>query len=248
MSEPNVNPVLVAVGHDPMDAALAYAVGVAKREGCGLHLLHVLHHVAQGPEMVLVDIVDLEHAARSVVAAAEERARDLMPDDLPVTTQLRVGWPGHVDRGRREERPDGRPPAPSAVAGAACRDPVHLQRGGRPRPRPGRVGARAVERRPAPGAQPPRSPSGSTCRSAPRTCCAPRSTRPAGRGARPAGAAHLVLPRGVRRRHRVARRARPVDRAGHQATSTRRSPRSGRRRPGIERRDRGHGTASPVTP
>ena len=93
MSEPNVNPVLVAVGHDPMDAALAYAAGVAKREGCGLHLLHVLHHVAQGPEMVLVDIVDLEHAARSIVAAAEERARDLMPDDLPVTTQLVWGGP-----------------------------------------------------------------------------------------------------------------------------------------------------------
>lgn len=93
MSEPNVSPVLVAVGHDPMDAALEYAAGVAIREGCGLHLLHVLHHVAQGPEMVLVDIVDLEHAARSVLAAAEERARDLLPEHLPVTKELVWGGP-----------------------------------------------------------------------------------------------------------------------------------------------------------
>lgn len=93
MSEQNVKPVLVAVGHDPIDAALEYAAVVASRERRGLHLFHVLHHVAQGPEMVLVDIVDLEHAARMLLAAAEERARDLMPDDLPVTKELVWGGP-----------------------------------------------------------------------------------------------------------------------------------------------------------
>ncbi len=93
MSVQKAKPVLVAVGHDPMDSALEYAAVVAVREGCGLHLIHVLHHVAQGPEMVLVDIVDLELAARGVLGAAEETARDLMPDDLPVTTQLVWGGP-----------------------------------------------------------------------------------------------------------------------------------------------------------
>jgi nucleotide-binding universal stress UspA family protein len=93
MSEQNSQPVLVAVGHDPVDAALEYASTVAARERRGLHLLHVLHHVAQGPEMVLVDIVDLEHAARTLLAAAEERARDLLPDDLPVTKELVWGGP-----------------------------------------------------------------------------------------------------------------------------------------------------------
>lgn len=93
VEESSAQPVLVAVGHDPMDAALEHAARVAVREGCGLHLLHVLHHVAQGPEMVLVDIVDLEHAARTVLAAAEERARDLLPEELPVTTQLVWGGP-----------------------------------------------------------------------------------------------------------------------------------------------------------
>lgn len=89
----SAGPVLVAVGHDPMDAALELAARVAVREGCGLHLLHVLHHVAQGPEMVLVDIVDLEHAARTVLSAAEERTRDLLPKELSVTTQLLWGGP-----------------------------------------------------------------------------------------------------------------------------------------------------------
>ncbi|KRF34116.1 universal stress protein [Nocardioides sp. Soil805] len=93
MSDQKARPVLVAVGHEPMDAALDYAAVVATREGCGLHLLHVLHHVAQGPEMVLVDIVDLEHAARGVLGAAAERARDLLPEGLPVTTQLVWGGP-----------------------------------------------------------------------------------------------------------------------------------------------------------
>lgn len=93
MPDQKAKPVLVAVGHDPMDAALAYATEVAVREGCGLHLIHVLHHVAQGPEMVLVDIVDLEHAARGVLGAAVERARDLLPEGLPVTTQLVWGGP-----------------------------------------------------------------------------------------------------------------------------------------------------------
>ena len=76
-----------------MDAALEYATEVAVREGCGLHLLHVLHHVAEGPEMVLVDIVDLEHAARGILGAAGDRARALLPQDLPVTTQLVWGGP-----------------------------------------------------------------------------------------------------------------------------------------------------------
>jgi nucleotide-binding universal stress UspA family protein len=93
MSEQNLKPVLVAVGHDPVDAALEYAAVVAARDGRGLHLLHVLHHPAQGPEMPLVDIVDLEHVARGLLAAAEERARQLLPDDLPVTKKLVWGGP-----------------------------------------------------------------------------------------------------------------------------------------------------------
>jgi nucleotide-binding universal stress UspA family protein len=93
MSDQNREPVVVAVGHDPMDAALTYAAGEAVRAGSGLHLVHVAHHLAQGPEMPLVDSVDLEHVARQTLRAVEERARDLLPSEVPVTTELLWGTP-----------------------------------------------------------------------------------------------------------------------------------------------------------
>ena len=47
MTEQNPNPVVVAVGHDPIDAALAFAAGEAARAGCGLHLVHAVHLLAR---------------------------------------------------------------------------------------------------------------------------------------------------------------------------------------------------------
>lgn len=91
MSEKNPNPVVVAVGHDPMDAALAYAAAEATRAGCGLHLVHVIHRTAQGPETVLVDIVDLERAGHMALDGALERVRDLAGDAMPVTSEVVFG-------------------------------------------------------------------------------------------------------------------------------------------------------------
>ncbi len=88
MTEQNPNPVVVAVGHDPTGAALTYAAGEASRAGCGLHLLHVVHRVAQGPETVLVRSIDLEQVGRSALTAAAERAADLVAADVPITTEL----------------------------------------------------------------------------------------------------------------------------------------------------------------
>ena len=90
MNEQNPNPVVVAVGHDPIDAALAFAAGEAGRAGCGLHLVHVVHHVAQGPEMTLVGATDVERLGRQTLDAALERARDLV-EGIPVTAELRIG-------------------------------------------------------------------------------------------------------------------------------------------------------------
>jgi nucleotide-binding universal stress UspA family protein len=90
MTEQNPNPVVVAVGHDPIEAALAFAAGEAVRAGCGLHLVHVVHLVALGPEMVLVAETDLERAGRQALNAALERARDIV-EGVPVTADLRIG-------------------------------------------------------------------------------------------------------------------------------------------------------------
>jgi nucleotide-binding universal stress UspA family protein len=88
MSEQDPRPVVVAVGDDPMDAALSYAAGEAARAGCGLHLVHAVHHVALGPETAVMDSVDVERTGRLALEAALERARDLVPDAVQVTSEL----------------------------------------------------------------------------------------------------------------------------------------------------------------
>lgn len=91
MTAQNPHPIVVAVGHDPIDSALAFAAGEASRIGCGLHLVHVVHRVAQGPEAMLVAATDLERAGRQALNGAVERVRDLVSADVPVTSELRVG-------------------------------------------------------------------------------------------------------------------------------------------------------------
>lgn len=106
MTDQNPDPVIVAVGLDPLEAGLAYAAAEAEREGCGLHLVHAVHLVPPGPGMVLVDMTDVEAAGRSSLAAAEERARDLVPDTVPITSKLVLG--GVVSSLVHEAGPDAR--------------------------------------------------------------------------------------------------------------------------------------------
>ena len=94
MSEQNPGPVVVAVGHDPLDSALEFAAAEAERAGCGLHLVHVVHPVALGPETALTDSVDFERAGKLALEGALERARDLVPATVPVTSEL--VWGGVV--------------------------------------------------------------------------------------------------------------------------------------------------------
>ena len=91
MTEQNPNPVVVAIGHDPMDAALTYAAGEASRAGCGVHLVHVVHPVVQGPDSALMDSVDVESTGRLVIELAAERVRDLVSGAVPVTVELTRG-------------------------------------------------------------------------------------------------------------------------------------------------------------
>lgn len=87
MSEQNPAPVVVAVGHDPIDAALALAAEEAARAGCGLHLVHVVHAPARGH----AGQSEAERDGQLALDAAEERARGLVPDGVPVTSALQVG-------------------------------------------------------------------------------------------------------------------------------------------------------------
>jgi nucleotide-binding universal stress UspA family protein len=91
MTADNPRPVLVAVGDDTVDSALEHGVAEAARAGCGVHLVHVLHVVATGAEMVLVDTTDVDRIARSTLRHALERAEDLAPEGMPVTGEVVSG-------------------------------------------------------------------------------------------------------------------------------------------------------------
>jgi nucleotide-binding universal stress UspA family protein len=91
MTTDNPHPVVVAVGDDSMDSALEYGVTEAARAACGVHLVHVLHVVATGAEMVLVDTADVDRIARSTLQHGLERARDLAPEGMPVTGEVVPG-------------------------------------------------------------------------------------------------------------------------------------------------------------
>jgi nucleotide-binding universal stress UspA family protein len=91
MTTDNPHPVVVAVGDDSMDSALEYGVTEAARAACGVHLVHVLHVVATGAEMVLVDTTDVDRIARSTLQHGLERARDLAPEGMPVTGEVVPG-------------------------------------------------------------------------------------------------------------------------------------------------------------
>lgn len=84
--------VVLAVGPDPIDSALVFAVTEARRAGHGLHLVHVVPDLlAAGPDSVLMDRVDLTTIGRQTLDAVAERAGDLVGDDVPLTHELRQG-------------------------------------------------------------------------------------------------------------------------------------------------------------
>lgn len=90
---PQSPPVVVAVGHDPYDLALAFAVDEAVRAGCGIHLVHAVHVVVQGPEYAML-ASDLEKDGRVIVEQARETVLALAGErgkEVPVTTLVRVG-------------------------------------------------------------------------------------------------------------------------------------------------------------
>jgi nucleotide-binding universal stress UspA family protein len=101
MTELNPTPVVVAVGNDDIDAALAYAAREAASAGCGIHLVHVVHLLVQGPDALLVEVSDQEQVGRMALNAALERLEDMVEPGTTVTTDLQIGRvvPALVDMG-----------------------------------------------------------------------------------------------------------------------------------------------------
>jgi nucleotide-binding universal stress UspA family protein len=91
MSEQSPAPVVVAVGHEPIDAALALAAAEAARAGCGLHLVHVVHLLVRGRDGGEPGGREAEREGRRLLDAAADRARELAPAGVPVTSEMQVG-------------------------------------------------------------------------------------------------------------------------------------------------------------
>lgn len=87
-SDPAPKPVVVAIGHQPFDSALEYAAEQAVREGCGLHLLHVVHGGGSGPDAVLLDHEEPTQLGRDTLQAAVERAEDMLAGRVDLTSAL----------------------------------------------------------------------------------------------------------------------------------------------------------------
>jgi nucleotide-binding universal stress UspA family protein len=88
--------IVVGVGPEEVDSALAFAAEEAVRAHCGLHLVHALHVAPPGPENVLLTDVDVEKWGREVLDLAIKHAEDLVDGVVPVTHELRRGAPVHV--------------------------------------------------------------------------------------------------------------------------------------------------------
>lgn len=93
MNDENPQPVVVAVGHDSIESALAFAVDEARHLGCGVHLVHAEHLVHDGPEAPFFSETEPERHGREVLTAALARARCLAGEDITLTSEVLAGAP-----------------------------------------------------------------------------------------------------------------------------------------------------------
>lgn len=85
--------IVVGVGPEEVESALAFAADEALRAGCGLHLVHAVSLVPLGPEQVLLPAIDLEAWGAQRLAEVVKLADDLVHGAVPVTHELRRGTP-----------------------------------------------------------------------------------------------------------------------------------------------------------
>lgn len=87
MSDEVTRPVVVGVGHEPVDAALAFAAAEARWRGTPLRLVHVGHASDESRS---------DHSARDLLDGTVQRARDLAGPDVTVTGDLLHGRVVHA--------------------------------------------------------------------------------------------------------------------------------------------------------
>lgn len=87
--------IVVGIGPEEMDSALGFAAEEALRAGCGLHLVHAVHVVPGGPEVV-VTAADLEKWGRETLDLAVKRAEELVDGRVRVTDELVFGAPAQA--------------------------------------------------------------------------------------------------------------------------------------------------------
>lgn len=83
--------VLVGVaGDEDADAALAYAAAEARRRGCGVHLVSVVHPVATSAEAASFNVLEgmLHRASASALHRAQRHLVGELGDEVVVSTEL----------------------------------------------------------------------------------------------------------------------------------------------------------------
>jgi len=83
--------IVVGVGPEEVESALAFAADEALRAGCGLHLVHAVSLVPPGPDHVLLPAIDLEAWGAERLAEVVKLADDLVQGAVPVTHEIRRG-------------------------------------------------------------------------------------------------------------------------------------------------------------
>jgi nucleotide-binding universal stress UspA family protein len=85
--------IVVGVGPDEVESALAFAAAEAVRAGCGLHLVHAVDLTPMAADHVLLPSVDMEAWGAGRIAEAVKIADELVDGAVPVTHDLVRGTP-----------------------------------------------------------------------------------------------------------------------------------------------------------
>lgn len=85
--------IVVGVGPEEVESALAFAAAEAVRAGCGLHLVHAVDLTPMVADHVLLPPVDMEAWGAGRLTEAVKIADELVDGAVPVTHELASGTP-----------------------------------------------------------------------------------------------------------------------------------------------------------